>query len=270
MPSQVWGRDPQEAYEEPYEYAVQDQFIREATALLGQYYRFLNSDMYRFSVDDQSLEKATWLLAMDALDSLRDSLDALTRKNHRVAAKLFRDAMESMDLASFFNSASNRSQPCLEKWYRDEIIPHGEYRDYVKKTEGPEAAAKLARHYSSLSRFTHRSYRAILDGYSKGGGDRLVHDGTGELFGTAEEALKMLVLPQIISYYYAVFANLIVVYSDEVTKCVLLTEEEVQTAFAESLETETVTRRFLPRRWLAAKLNAEVEKPRHERRNESQ
>ena len=28
MPSQVWGRDPQEAYREPYEYAVQDQFVR--------------------------------------------------------------------------------------------------------------------------------------------------------------------------------------------------------------------------------------------------
>ena len=186
--------------------------------------------MYRFSVDDQSLKKTTWILAMDTLDSLRDCLDSLARKNHRVAAKLFRDAMESMDLAAFFNSASNRS----------------------------------------LSRFTHRSYRAILDGYPIGGGGRLVHDGTAELFGTSEETLKMLVLPQTISYYYAVLANLILVYSAEVTKRVLLTEEEVQTAFAESLETEMLPRSFLPRRWLAARLNAEVEKPRHERRNEPQ
>lgn len=29
MPSQVWRRDPQEAFEEPYEYGIQDQFVRE-------------------------------------------------------------------------------------------------------------------------------------------------------------------------------------------------------------------------------------------------
>jgi hypothetical protein len=36
MPSQVWGRDPQEAFEEPYEYAVEDQFAREARTLFRQ------------------------------------------------------------------------------------------------------------------------------------------------------------------------------------------------------------------------------------------
>jgi hypothetical protein len=261
MASQVWARDPQEAYEEPYEYALQDQFVREATPILGRYYRLLNSDRYRFSVDDQSLEKAIWLLAMDALDSLRDCLDALVRKNHRLAAKLFRDAIESMDLAAFFNGATERSWTCLEKWYRDEIVPHREYRDYLRKTEGPEAAERLAKHYGSLSRFTHRSYRAILDGYSRGGGDRLMHDGTGELLGTSKEAPKLLVLPQTISYYYALLANLILVYSAEISKRGLLTEEEVRTDFVENLETETVPRRFLPRRWLAEKLSAVVGQP---------
>jgi hypothetical protein len=261
MPSQVWGRDPQEAYQEPYEYAIQDQFDREARTLLGQYYRFLNSDRYRFSMDDQSLEKAIWLLAMDALDSLRDCLDALARKNHRVAGKLFRDVIESMDLAAFFDSRSEHSQTCLEKWYRDGIVSHGKYRDHVRKMESPEAADRLARHYRSLSRFTHRSYRALLDGYSRGYGDRLVHDGTGELLGTSNESPKLLVLPQTISYYYAVLANLILDYSDEISNRGLLTQEQVRTAFVESLEAETVPRKFLPRRWLAERLSVVVREP---------
>jgi hypothetical protein len=97
MLSQVWGRDPQEAFEEPYEYAMQDPFVREANALLLRYYSLLNSDRYRFTVESKTLEKAIWLLAMDALDSLSDCLEELIRKNHRVAAKSFRDVMESMD-----------------------------------------------------------------------------------------------------------------------------------------------------------------------------
>jgi hypothetical protein len=83
MPSQVWGRDPQEAFEEPYEYAVQDQFDREANALLQRFYRSLNTKKYHFTVADQSAQKAVWLLAVDSLDSLRDCLDALKRKKHR-------------------------------------------------------------------------------------------------------------------------------------------------------------------------------------------
>jgi hypothetical protein len=254
MPSHVWGRDSQEAYEEPYEYAVQDQFVREASKLLRELYRCLNSDKREFTVPDRSLKKAIWLLAMDALDSLRDCLNALAYKNHRIAAKLFRDIIESMDLAALFDSGTAKSRVFLEKWYRNDIIPHREYRDFVEKTESPKRAQELRRHYVSLSQFTHRSYRAILDGYSKGVGERLVHDGTGVLYGTSGEASKMLVLPHTISSYLAVLANLIVIYSDEIVKRGLLKGEELRKAFASSLESETVPRTFFPRRWLAEKL----------------
>ena len=81
MPSIVWGRDPQEAYEEPYEYAAQEQFAREATALLRQLYLALNTDRHRYTSEDRSAAKAMWLLAMDALDSLRESLAALHGRN---------------------------------------------------------------------------------------------------------------------------------------------------------------------------------------------
>ena len=44
MPSIVWGRDPQEAFEEPYEYCAQEQFVGEADALLRRLYGLLNSE----------------------------------------------------------------------------------------------------------------------------------------------------------------------------------------------------------------------------------
>lgn len=260
MPSKIWGRDPQEAYEEPYEYAVQEQFAREATVVLAKLYRLLNSDCHRYSTDDRSPRKAIWLLAMDALDSLREALAALQRKEHRVAGKLFRDVMESMDLAAFFSGASPTSVTGLGNWYEDKIVPHREYRDYVRKTHGREEADRLAKHYSSLSRFTHRSYRAILAGYSRGGGNRLVHDRTAETLGSlSDQASSMLVLPETISSYYAVLANLVLEYSGELGELQLVDVADVEAVFVESLEKETEQRRFMPRRWLAERLARNAE-----------
>lgn len=254
MASQVWGRDPQEAFEQPYEYGIQDQFAREARTLFTCLYKLLNSDRHRYSVEASSREKAVWLLVMDALDSLRDCLEALTRKEHRVASMLFRNVVESMDLAAYFHSATDKSKVSLDKWYADEIVAHSEYRDYVKKTQSAEAAEQLAKHYSSLSRFTHRSYRAILAGYSRGGEDRLVHDRTGELYSTNEGAARLLVLPQTIASYYALLANLALEYATELSELGLANRGEIRDAFATSLESEAIPRRFLPRRWLAERL----------------
>ena len=255
MPSQVWGRDQQEAFEEPYEYDIQKQFAREAKAILERFYKLLNSDRHRYTVDDRSRQKAEWLLSMDALDSLQDCLKALDKKEHRVAGKMFRDVMESMDLAAYFHSKTEKSNKALEKWYKDKIVPNSEYRDYVKKNQSPDVAKRLSTYYSSLSRFIHRSYRVILDGYSRGREDLLVHDQTGELYGSAEGSTSLLVLPQTIASYYVVLANLVLDYASELSELELVSKEDARMAFAESLESETVPRRFLPRRWLADKLS---------------
>ena len=74
MPNQVWNRSPQEAFENPYEYAVQEQFVREARALFRQCYLILTADTHSYSAEETTKEKAVWLLHMDALDSLRDAL----------------------------------------------------------------------------------------------------------------------------------------------------------------------------------------------------
>ena len=100
MPSVVWGRTPQEAYDNPYEYEAQDQFVREAKSLLKHMNTVFQKYSMRFHRDDHSIKKAVWMLQLDALDSLKDALDALVNKKHRVASKLFRGIVETLDLAA--------------------------------------------------------------------------------------------------------------------------------------------------------------------------
>lgn len=259
MPSLVWGRDPQEAFEEPYEYGIQEQFHREAERLFTELYKLLNGDRHHYSMEDRSREKAIWLLAVDVLDSLRGCLQALVRKDHRVAGVLFRAVMEPMDLAAYFHGTA-KSKADLEKWYTDEVIPHRRYRDYVKTAHGSDTAELLAKHYHSLSRFTHRSYRAILDGYLQGREGRLVHDSIGEIFGHSDDGSKVVVLPQTIASYYAVLANLTLEYTSQISEFGLVSQESVESAFASSLESKSIPRRFFPRRWLAERLNRHVKK----------
>jgi hypothetical protein len=256
VPSLVWGRDPQEAFEQPYEYQVQEQFEREARQLCSEFYKLLSTDSHVYRSEERSCEKAVWLLVMDALDSLRGCLDALARKEHRVAGKLFRAVSEATDLAAYFHSATPSSKRDLLKWYADEVVPHSRYREYVKATQGEEIARQLSVHYRNLSRFTHRSYRAILDGYLRAGEDRLLHDRNSELRGIVRDAATFLVLPQTIASYYAVLANLTLEYAAQITDLDLVSSENVRDAFAASLESETIERRFSPRRWLVERLHA--------------
>ena len=236
MPSQVWGRSPQEASDNPYEYEIQDQFVREAKALLKRLNIGLQKYSMNFHRDDHSVRKAVWMLQLDAIDSLRDALDALVRKNHRVTAKLFRDVVETLDLAAFFHSETAVSNRQLAKWYSNEVIPNRAYRDFVQNIEGEKAAKAKAQYYKSLSRFTHRTYRSLLKGYGLGRGDMLWHDGGHET--------NLLVLPQTIAEYFAILADLMAGFLREVTARGLLTKKEVVRAVKSSLESDTIPRRF--------------------------
>ncbi len=259
MPSQVWGRDPQEAFENPYEYAVQEQFVREAKAIFRQCYMLLTADSHSYAASDTGREKAVWLLHMDALDSIRDALDALERRRHRVAGKLFRSVMESVDLAAYFHSGSPDSETDLAKWYADEVVLHGRYRDHVRRTDGPAAANLKRDRHRSLSKFVHRSYRAILDGYSLGNGHRLLHDGLGARFGDHSGADTFLVLPKTIAAYHASLADLTLLFLSEIARRGTATESEVSAALESSLEEATVPRRFMPRAWFGELMRAQAE-----------
>lgn len=201
MVSIVWGRHPQEAYDNPYEYEAQDQFVREARELLSQLQVALDHFTMEYHKDDRSLEKATWMLAVDLNDALLESIQLLEEKRHRIAFRMFRDALETIDLLQVLHSKTSRAQKALRRWYENETIPHRESRMHIEEVEGKDAAVKRKEYYAQLSKFTHRTYRALLKSYSLGRNEMLVHD---------SRSMRMLVLPQTIASGLAVLADLII------------------------------------------------------------
>lgn len=236
MPSQVWNRSPREALDNPYEYGIQDQFFREAKKLLEELNVRLQKYSMKFHRDDQSVQKAVWMLQLDALDSLREALDALAEKKHRIAGQLFRVVVETLDLAAYFHSPTNEAHRHLKAWYKDKIIEHKIYRNFIKKTEGKDAAKAKEDSYGALSRLTHRTYGALLASYGLGQNDLIWHDSYAEA--------NLLVLPETIAVYLTGLASLIIEFLKEVGQRGLLSPDEVREVFKNSLETETVPRRL--------------------------
>lgn len=245
MPSKIWRLDPSEAYERPYEYAVQGQFRRELTKLLPELYRLLNKNN-EYRVGDKSAAKACWLLSMEALDCLRESLAALEQKRHRVVSALLRTTHEVLDLAMYFHAQGETEDGArqLTAWYRDEIIGHKVYRDWIKARDGSTVSKHEADKYRSLSRYTHRSYRTLLHGYSVGEGDRLVHDATAELYGESADSRTMLVLPQTIALYFSTLAQSILRFVTVVGALALAAPEALNRTMRDSLEPESEPWRF--------------------------
>ena len=97
MPSFIWNRTPQEAMDNPYEYDAQEQFTREASNILELISEELQKHDRKFTRDERTIDKAIWMLQNDALDSLKGILTSLNEKHHRIAGKLFRDVIETLD-----------------------------------------------------------------------------------------------------------------------------------------------------------------------------
>ena len=236
MPSIVWNRHPEEAYQNPYEHGAQKQFVKEARKLLESLYTSYDRFNLTFSRDDKSLRKSIWMLQIDALDSLRDCLKALTLKQHRIASRLFRDVVETLDLAAYLQSNSSAAQKNLRKWYENDVIQHSIYRDHIRTTLGQKAAENSKQFYVDLSKFTHRTYRALLKSYSLGRDNLMVYD--------SHHKSRSLVLPQTIAAFYATLAGLIRLFCSEASARGMLTADEIKSAQEASLETSTVPRRF--------------------------
>jgi hypothetical protein len=238
MPSIVWGRHPQEAYDNPYEHEAQRQFLRECDVLLRELIKRLRPHTLKYHRDEQSLQKATWLLTMDLLASLLDCVALLKEARHRPVARVFRDAVEAIDVMRFLHSESPKAAPALKKWYGNETITHGEVRKLIEALDGVEAATERRVFYQELSKFTHRTYRALLHSVSLGRDDLMVHDSHG--FGH-------LVLPQTIAAYMAVLGDITIQASGSVSNTGLLSADEVVDAWGAALESHTVPRRFAMR-----------------------
>ena len=61
MASFVWGRSPQEAFKNPYEWGANEQFASESKALLDRFFEILMKNNMSFKKSDISLEKAEWM-----------------------------------------------------------------------------------------------------------------------------------------------------------------------------------------------------------------
>lgn len=236
MPSIYWGRDPQEATDEPFDYEAQVQFSREAGKILSGFTRELQKYSLLFSVDDVSPEKAIWMLQNDALDSLKDILKSLQEKKHRIAGKLFRDVTETLDLAAYFHAKSTKSNNDLSKWYQDGFVSHSDYRNFIKKEVGEAAMESSKNYYILLSKLAHRSYNVLLYGYAVGREKLLSYDGY--------DNDDFMVLPHTISMYYAILADTILKFIDEIGARGLVQHSTIIEIYEESIEKETVQKRF--------------------------
>jgi hypothetical protein len=236
MTSFVWNRDPQEAYENPYEYEAQSQFHREAIQVLDGFHLLLDRYNLRFSREDQSTKKAVWMLQYDALDAIQDSLESLHSRKHKIAGRLFRDAWETLELASYFSTGTSHSQKDLSKWFGDRVVSNAEVREQHKKFGKESVALGKAKYYSQLSKLTHRTYRTLLKGYGLGRNDLLVNE--------SHSRHRDLALPQTISGYYPVLASLIKHFSFVTVASGVATQEEVDSIWEHSFEKDTVPRRF--------------------------
>lgn len=239
MPSIIWGRDPKEAYRNPYEYEAQEQFAREVESILNLFSKELMRYNRTFLVEDRSIKKAVWMLQNDAIDSLRHCLDFLKTENHKAAGKCLRDVIENLDLAAYFTADTEKSSKHLEKWYDDNIVQNSIYRDHIKRTEGNRISEAKRDFYKQISKFTHRTYRVLAYGYIRDKDDKMVYDETYES--------KILVPPQTIAMYYALLADFIEFLSEELSQRGLSTKEKIESIWKTSLEVDTVPRRFSPR-----------------------
>ena len=237
MPSFVWSRDPSEAFREPYEYGGQEQFAREAAAVVAYLKERYATEESRFPLSDTSTQRAVWMLQVDALSALSDALELLEEKRFRIVSRLFRDVVETLDASYYFALAGNTATKNLAKWYENEVISHRVFREFVQKHHGPERAESLRALYSDLSKYTHRTFRALSMSYLLGSNDTAIYDG----FRPKE---RMYVLPHVVSFAYAMLAGLVKRFVQFAVDTGQLSAEQEAALWQKCLEAETVPRRF--------------------------
>jgi hypothetical protein len=204
MKSKLWTQKYEDVKKYPYDYESQELFLKEALSVLDEVFKHYDKFQLKFHLDERSVEKAIWMLHLDALDTLRDCVVLLKQKKHRIVGKLFRDVTEVIDLATLFWWERDNGSENLIKWYDDKVIPHRTFRQHLKNTKGESFSKYSADIYEGLSRWTHHCYSILKNSYSLGGntGEMLVYDSHSEI----------LILPQTISQYIWEIKDLILYF----------------------------------------------------------
>lgn len=231
MASFIWNREVQEAKDNPYEYHAQEQFHREAIILTDKLSEILLKKK-KYYLTEQTIDKAVWMLQTDALFAFRDAVIILNQKNHRLAGRVLRDILESIHLIRYFSSGKVKSEKALKEWFNDQPIMHHEFRDFIKERDGEEESNIYKIMHRILSKFTHRTYKILAYGYIVGAEDRIFY---------ADENDQ----PYSIAMYYAylgIFGKLVV---ENLKDYGIITSDEVDAIWNESMETEQIPRGYL-------------------------
>ncbi len=250
----IWTRDPHEAFENPYEYEAQEQFLREANSVLECLFNHLMKSNRSFSKNDTSLEKALWMLHVDSCETLRDCTKFLTQKNARITVKFFRDVVEVLDTSTYFLIQDNKSTKALSDWFNNESPRHHVYRNHVGKAS-KQLEEYLKKEYEYLSKFTHRTYKSLGYNYILSANDIMSYEGI----------YSISILPHPISHSTAVLAYFILFFVKSMKRSSLINTEEIQEIFDKSIEKKKIERRVRPqgeiyKQYLEAKEKAQSNK----------
>lgn len=237
MASLIWNRDSQEAINNPYEYAAEEQFIREANTLVSKLKEAL-LDKKSFYLYDKSLEKATWMLQTDTLFAFKDSLDSLKEKKHRIVGPLLRVMYENNHLIEFLNEKHENADKALKDWFDNNSPRHFEYRKLIKKTKGKDQSDFLERQYKSYSKFTHRTYLSLLYNYAREGNPHMEKHSTQKDFKIWYD--EDWPLRQSISMYYAILGMFGIQMIENFELYGVLKESDVEEIWNSSMEEKQI------------------------------
>lgn len=201
MLSTYWNKRPQDAYENPWDYSEQKLFLKEAHLLLERMKKSLNQFNLKFKLNEETLAKANWMLAQEIADVLFEILFCLKNKRHRIAGRMFRGCIETIDLMKILNSAVSESGIYLKKWYENETVKHSSMRAVIRRVDGGLDKANRKDLFRILSKLTHRTYVCLLESYSLGRDNLIIHESCA--------TKTILVLPQVIASHLALLGQLI-------------------------------------------------------------
>lgn len=202
MSSAVWTRTTEEAYAHPYDYEAQRLFLDDAAAILTASRDVLLQLNKSFTVEERSVAKATWMLQFDALDALADALFLFTQHRPSAAGRMFRDVLDTLDVAGHFMRDGKESRDDLAKWYDDEVVEHRRARASAGRESGEDVKNAMMEEYGDFSHFVHRTYRIRLRSYQRGGDDRMWNETKFRELGRP--------LPHTVAEFLTIFAQLIV------------------------------------------------------------
>ncbi len=235
MISNIWKLKPQEVYQYPYDYESQNLFIQEAEYILSKLFNELIKYSGIYTINDKTKEKAIWMLQLDALDTLNDCLILLKNNNFRIAGRLFRDIIETLDLAAYFSFNTEESHKNLKRWFNDEIIQNSVYRNFLKN-ENIKLFEMKREHYRMISKINHRTYFHIGSCYIRGQNDLMLYASTNYF--------KDSIPPHNRASYLSLLADLIMIYINEMLLRNILKLELIEIILKEAFKEDQVPNEF--------------------------